>query len=194
MTPADREAPPRWLLVSAFAVVYLVWGSTYLAILIAIESIPPFLMAGSRFLVAGLVLYAFARLSGAARPLAREWRGAALLGALFLFFGNGGVVWAETRVASSMAAVIVAVMPLWTVVIERLRGGPPPARSVIAGLVLGLGGVALLLAPGGGAVDLTGALVLTLASVSWAYASVISRSTPQPESGALRSTGGAVQG
>ena len=187
MSASSPPAPSRSLVIAAFATVYLVWGSTYLAIAIAIETLPPLLMAGVRFLIAGVVLYSAARLTGAARPEPRMWRSALLLGALFLLMGNGGVVWAEQRVASGLAAVLVATMPLWTVVIERMRGAPTPPPATIAGLLAGLAGVALLLAPGGGRVELLGAAVLTLASISWAYASIISKGQPLPKSGALSS-------
>ena len=187
MSASSPPAPSRALVIAAFATIYLVWGSTYLAIAIAIETLPPLLMAGIRFLIAGVVLYSAARLTGAARPEPRMWRSALLLGALFLLMGNGGVVWAEQRVASGLAAVLVATMPLWTVVIERMRGAPTPPPATIAGLLAGLAGVALLLAPGGGRVELLGAAVLTLASISWAYASIISKGQPLPKSGALSS-------
>ena len=187
MSASSTPAPARALVIAAFATIYLVWGSTYLGIAIAIETLPPLLMAGVRFLVAGIVLYSAARLTGAARPEPRMWRSALMLGALFLLLGNGGVVWAEQRVASGLAAVLVATMPLWTVVIERMRGAPTPPPATIVGLLAGLAGVALLLAPGGGRVDVLGAAVLTLASISWAYASIISKRQPLPKSGALSS-------
>ena len=182
-----RPAPSRTLLFGAFGIVYVVWGSTYLAIRIAIETIPPLLMAGTRFLVAGAILYAWARARGARRPSGRAVRDAALLGALFLFLGNGGLVWAETRVPSGLAAVLAATTPFWTVLIERLRGTESAVRpAVYAGLALGLGGVVLLMLPGGheAAVDLLGAGVILVAALIWAYAMVISRSLTLPESGA----------
>jgi drug/metabolite transporter (DMT)-like permease len=175
------------MLFGAFGIVYVVWGSTYLAIRIAIETIPPLLMAGTRFLVAGAILYAFARARGARRHSGRAVRDAALLGALFLFLGNGGLVWAETRVPSGLAAVLAATTPFWTVLIERLRGTESAVRpAVYAGLALGLGGVVLLMIPGGHeeAVDLLGAGVILVAALIWAYAMVISRSLTLPESGA----------
>jgi drug/metabolite transporter (DMT)-like permease len=182
-----RPAPSRTLLFGAFGIVYVVWGSTYLAIRIAIETIPPLLMAGTRFLVAGAILYGWARARGAPRPSGRAVRDAALLGALFLFLGNGGLVWAETRVPSGLAAVLAATTPFWTVLIERLRGAESAVRPVVyAGLALGLGGVVLLMLPGGHeeAVDLLGAGVILVAALIWAYAMVISRSLTLPESGA----------
>jgi drug/metabolite transporter (DMT)-like permease len=183
-----RSDPSRTLLFGAFGIVYVVWGSTYLAIRIAIETIPPLLMAGTRFLVAGAILYAWARARGAPRPGARAMRDAALLGALFLFIGNGGLVWAETRVPSGLAAVLDATTPFWTVLIERLRGSQAAVRpAVYAGLALGLIGVVLLMLPGGHeeAVDLLGAGVILVAALVWAYAMVMTRSLTLPESGAV---------
>ncbi len=183
----DRPERSRALLLAAFAIVYLVWGSTYLAIRIAIETVPPLLMAGTRFLVAGSALYGWARFRGAAAPAPRPARNAALLGGLFLFLGNGGLVWAETRVPSGIAAVLAATTPLWTVLIERFRGAPPVRPAVYAGLALGLGGVVVLMLPGGGhpSVDLIGAGVIAVAAMIWAYAMVLSGTLALPESGSV---------
>ncbi|HEU5050209.1 MAG TPA: EamA family transporter [Gemmatimonadales bacterium] len=190
MTPTARSRPPRALVVAAFAAIYIVWGSTYLAIRVAIETIPPFLMAGTRFLIAGLVLYAWARLRGAPSPSRSNWRAAIILGALFLLFGNGGVVWAEQTVPSGIAAVLVALLPIWTAIIEWIRPpGKRPGAAVTVGLVTGFAGVALLLAPGvgGTAIDPVGGVVLMLASLSWAYAGIISQEQPLPGSAVLSS-------
>ena len=186
----NHASPPRALLIAAFAVIYIVWGSTYLAIRVAIETLPPFLMAGTRFLIAGTIMYAWASSRGAARPTGREWRAAAILGAFFLLFGNGGVVWAEQRVPSGLAAVLVALLPIWTAIIEWVRpGGRRPGALVTLGLLIGFGGVALLFAPSTGSsrVDPVGGIVLMLASLSWGIASVLSKSVPLPESGARAS-------
>ena len=190
MNRPPAAPPSRALVLAAFGVVYIVWGSTYLAIRVAIESIPPFLMAGTRFLVAGALMYGWSRMRGAPRPGRPAWRAALLLGALFLLFGNGGVVWAEQYVASGLAAVLVALMPIWTAIVEWARpGGTRPGLMTTAGLLTGFAGVALLLAPGGSGAEIhrVGALVLILASLAWAIASVISRSMPLPESGAQSS-------
>src|SRR4051794_9838886 len=105
-------SPARWLVLSAFAIVYLVWGSTYLAILFALETLPPFAMAAARFLIAGGAMYAFARIFGGAEaPTVAQWRTTAIVGVLLLVFGNGLVVWSELRVASGVAALIVGVVP-----------------------------------------------------------------------------------
>jgi len=183
----NRPQPSRALMLGAFAIVYVVWGSTYLAIRIAIETVPPLLMAGTRFLLAGAALYLWARMRGAARPGAAAVRGSAILGVLFLFLGNGGLVWAETRVPSGLAAVLVATVPLWAVLIERFRGAPAVRPMVWLGLATGLGGVALLMVPGGGgvAIDPVGAAVLVVASIIWAYGIVIARSLTLPDSGGV---------
>lgn len=166
----------RLKLIIAFACVYVIWGSTYLAIRIAIETIPPFLMAGARFVVAGAILLAFARLRGAAWPSARDWKVAAIVGALMLVGGNGGVVWAEQTVPSSLAALIVAAVPIVTVALEWLRkGGTRPGRATILGLVTGFAGVAILVNPfatDAARVDPVGALALLAATVTWAAGSI----------------------
>src|SRR5687767_1094777 len=138
-------APPRGLLVAAFAAVYVIWGSTYLAIRFAIETLPPLLMAGARFLIAGGLLYAFLRLRGTEPPSRAQWRGAALIGALLLFGGNGGVTWAEQTVPSGVVALLVALVPMWMVLLTWMRRGPRPNGRVIIGLAMGLVGMALLI-------------------------------------------------
>lgn len=173
----SREDRVRLLL--AFAAVYIVWGSTYLAIRYAIESLPPFLMAGSRFIVAGLILCLWSRSRGAAWPTAKEWQTAAIIGWCMLLGGNGGVVWAEQRVPSSMAALIVAVVPLVTVLIDWLRpGGQRPDLATIVGLCIGFAGVAILVNPAAGdaaRIDPLGALALLGGTVAWAAGSIYSR-------------------
>jgi drug/metabolite transporter (DMT)-like permease len=173
-----------WQIAAALAAVYVVWGSTYLAIRIAIESLPPFWMASGRFVIAGALLYGFARWRGAERPTAEHWRSAALVGTLLLGFGNGGVVWAEQRVDSGVAALIVSTVPLWMVVLDWLRpGGVRPRLGVFAGLALGFVGLVLLIRPSSaGAIDLIGVGVLMLGSLGWAWGSLQSRFLRLPES------------
>jgi drug/metabolite transporter (DMT)-like permease len=171
--------------VVAFAAVYLIWGSTYLAIRFAIETIPPFLMAGTRFLIAGSLLYAWTRLRGAQRPTRIHWREAAIIGALMLLGGNGGVTWAEQRIPSGLAALLVAAVPMWIVLLEALRpGGARPSAWTLLGLVMGLLGVALLIGPanltGGQHVDLVGALVVLIGALAWAIGSLYSRQAQLP--------------
>lgn len=181
--------PPQGKLITAFAAVYLIWGSTYLGIRFAIETIPPHLMAAARFLVAGAILYAWSRWRGAPAPTVRNWRASAIVGGFLLLGGNGAVVWAETRVPSGLTALLVAMVPIWMLVLEmhpRL-GGKRPRAAVVVGIVLGLAGLILLVAPGKleGRVDPVGAGVLVLGCLSWAFGSLHSRVAELPKSGFL---------
>ena len=164
------------------ATVYLVWGSTYLAIRFAVETLPPFLMAGTRFLVAGAILYGWRRAAGFPRPSVAQWRAAAVVGGLMLLVGNGGVTWAEQWVESGTAALMVASVPLWMVLLDWARpGGRPPRRSVWAGILVGLLGVGLLF--GGPELDpryTLGWAALLVASISWAAGSLYSRAAVLP--------------
>ena len=185
-TPSPAAATPsRASVVAAFAAVYTIWGSTYLAILFAIETIPPFLMAGVRFLIAGAVLYAWVRLRGAQRPPRQAWKHALVIGGLLLLGGNGAVVWAEQSVPSGVAALLVASVPFWMVLLDWLRpGGVRPTLGVLAGLLFGFGGIALLVGPGelgGGGVPPLGAAVLVVGSFAWSVGSIYSRGVPHPE-------------
>jgi drug/metabolite transporter (DMT)-like permease len=171
----------------AFTAVYVVWGSTYLAIRFGVQTIPPFMMAGMRFVSAGLLLYAWARLRGAPRASLREWRSAAIIGVLLLFVANGGVTWAEQRVPSGIAALLAAMVPLWIVVLDwTLHGGARPRPGVIAGLAIGFAGVLLLIGPdqilGHNRLDMAGIAVLLIASLSWATGSLYSRKAKLPSS------------
>ncbi|MGH9369243.1 MAG: EamA family transporter [Thermoanaerobaculia bacterium] len=174
----EREAPAGRVLL-AFAAIYLLWGSTYLGIRYAVETLPPFVMAGTRHLTAGLLLYGWIRLRGERRPEARDWRLAAGIGALMLLGGNGLVSWAEQRVASGLAALIVASVPLWMTVLEAARRRQAPRPAVIAGLVLGIVSLGWLVAPGrfggNGHVDRLGAAALLVAALCWATGSLYSR-------------------
>jgi drug/metabolite transporter (DMT)-like permease len=174
----EREAPAGRVLI-AFAAIYILWGSTYLAIRFAVETLPPFLMAGTRHLTAGLLLYGWNRLRGEPRPKARDWRLAAVVGGLLLLGGNGLVSWAEQRVPSGLAALIVASVPLWMTVLEAAQRRRAPRLAVVAGLVLGMASLGWLVAPGrfggNGHVDALGAGALLLASLSWATGSLYSR-------------------
>lgn len=179
--------PSRLQVATAFAAVYVLWGSTYFAIKVAIETLPPFWMAASRFLVAGGLLYLWARRRGAPAPQPVHWRSALVVGGLLLLGGNGGVVWSEQRVPSGLAALLVATVPLWMVMLDGAgRGWRRPPAQVLAGVAMGLGGVALLVGPGrfGGShgVDPLGAAVLILASLSWTAGSLYSRRARLPAS------------
>jgi drug/metabolite transporter (DMT)-like permease len=183
---AAGRGPARGRVALAFAAVYVLWGSTYLAIRFGIETIPPFLMAGTRHLIAGLLLYIWMRSRGTPRPSAAHWRSAAVIGGLMLLGGNGLVTWAEQRVPSGLAALIIASVPIWMAVLEGLEKRARPGGTVIAGLLLGLAGIALLVAPGrfagNGHVDPIGALVLLTAALCWSFGSLYSRRVPLPAS------------
>ncbi len=182
----ELQSTSRVRLVLGFAIVYVVWGSTYLAIRIGLDTLPPFLLGATRFLIAGGLLYTWSRWRGAAKPSALEWKRAAIIGGLLLFVGNGAVSWAEQRVSSGMTSLMVATVPLWMVLCEWGRGVRPRLIGV-GGVLLGLVGVALLVFPvgdtselaasGGGSavIDPVGAIVLAMASLSWTVGSLYSR-------------------
>ena len=169
---------------TALAVVYVVWGSTYLGIEVAIETLPPLLMGGARFLAAGAILYALASHFGDRSPGAptrRQWLGAAVTGVPLFLFGNGLVAVAQQTVASGVAALIVATVPLWIVLLDRFVFRGRLSLLVLVGVGVGFAGVALLVDPTGpGDVDRTGALLLVLASAGWALGSLLSRTVPLP--------------
>jgi drug/metabolite transporter (DMT)-like permease len=179
MTAAFARRSPAGVAV-ALATVYLVWGSTYLAIRVTDRSMPPLLMSSARFLVAGVALYAFSS-RGRARPTLREWGAAAVVGAGLLLVGNGGVAWAETRLESGLAALIVAIIPLWVAILDRICFGQRLSPPAIVGLFAGFGGVVLLVRPGGG-IDVVPVLALVVATAAWAAGSLYARGAPLPRS------------
>jgi drug/metabolite transporter (DMT)-like permease len=168
-----------------FLAVYLIWGSTYVAIRFAIDTLPPFLMAGMRYLAAGAVLLAWGLRDGA-RPTLHHWREALLLGAFFFLGGNGAVVWAEQRVPSGIASLLIATMPLWVVLLDWLRpGGTRPHSLVAAGVVLGFGGLLLLMSRSEAdstRIDVAGAVVLVGGAFSWAIGSLYALHADLPRS------------
>ncbi|HEX9614881.1 MAG TPA: EamA family transporter, partial [Bacteroidota bacterium] len=141
------DTPSRPKIILAFAAVYIIWGSTYLAIRIGVETIPPFLLAGMRFVVAGAILYTWIRSRSSERPTVAQWRSAAVVGASLLFFGNGGVSWAEQFVPSGITALIIAVTPVWFLVFDWWHRGYQPTAGGGLGLLLGTIGVVLLIDP-----------------------------------------------
>lgn len=186
-------------MIAAFAAVYIIWGSTYLAIRFAVETIPPFMMAGMRFLISGAILYAWARTHGVGKSSRLEWRNTAIVGALLLLGGNGGVVWAERFVPSGLTALLVAILPFWMVLLDWARPhGKKPSVGVGIGLFVGLIGLVVLIGPAalhpgtptpsGDDVKLIGAVVLILASLSWAIGSIFSQNSKMPKS-AIVATG-----
>jgi drug/metabolite transporter (DMT)-like permease len=185
------DTPRRSLLVAAFLVVSIVWGSTYLVIRFALDSYPPFLLGAVRFLLAGAALYAFARTRGERTPRAVEWGAGALTGVLFFVVGNGLVNVAEQSVSSGLASVLVASMPLWATLFSRAFGQRSSAGET-AGVLLGMVGVAVLVggdlrgSPGGAACAL-------LAPMGWALGSVTSKRLPLP-AGTMRTATQMISG
>ncbi len=172
----------------ALIAIYLIWGSTYLAIRYVVESIPPFMSAGFRFISAGILLYAWRIAKGDPVPTRRQWRDAGIIGLLLLVGGNGLVSWAEQFVPSGIAALLISTVPIWMVVIESLRpGGEKPTTRAIIGLVLGFSGVALMIGPGElsqeiGALHPLGLIALPAAALLWSFGSVHSKSSDLPPS------------
>ena len=178
--PASKDVPRLASVLLAFAAVYLIWGSTYLAIRWAIETMPPLLMAAARFLVAGALLYAWQLAKGVPIPTRAQWKAAAIGGAFLLVGGNGAVVIAQQWVPSGIAALVVASVPLWMVLMDWFFGSRvAPSVRAWAGLATGFVGVALLAgSPGvgaGGSEELIGALFLLVAAMSWAAGSIYTR-------------------
>src|ERR1700719_2307748 len=175
-------SPRRLSIIFAFAAIYLIWGSTYLGILFAIQSIPPFLMAGSRFLIAGLIMFAIARTQGPLRSTAVEWRTSLIVGACLLLGGNGGVTLSEKFIESGLASLIVATVPIYITLLGWLFGMTPrPAPIVWLGLAGGFLGAGLLLGPalrfssGSGSHPAIGMSILLVGSFLWSAGSLYSR-------------------
>jgi drug/metabolite transporter (DMT)-like permease len=198
---AGSDRPGTTAIVLAFAAIYIVWGSTYLAIRFAVETLPPFLMLFARFFTAGVLMYLYLRWRGVPRPGAREWLGATVVGGLLLLGGTGAVGWAEQWIDSGLAALIVAIVPVWMVLLDWI--GPErrkPTGAVVAGLVFGLVGVAVLVGPvdlsGGGRMQFIGSAVVVFGTLSWATGSVFGSRLPHPSSpwmsAALQMTAGGV--
>jgi drug/metabolite transporter (DMT)-like permease len=186
-SPETIVAPSRWQVAMAFAAVYIIWGSTYLGIRLAVESIPPFSMASARALIAGVLLYIWARGRGAARPERIHWREATIVGGFLLLGGNGLLSWAEQQVPSGVSALIIGSVPLWMVLLEWLwHSGPRPTMGLVSGLVVGFAGLGFLVAPGnlgdGGRINFSGAVALLLAAFLWAIGSLYSRRARLPSS------------
>jgi drug/metabolite transporter (DMT)-like permease len=166
---------------AALAVVYVVWGSTYVAMRVGVRELPPLLLSGGRFLFAGLLLYAWcATRPGHRRPTAREWRSAALLGLLMPAAGTGGATWAEQRLPAGTAALLLATIPVWTILFARVVDRDRVGVRTATGLVLGLVGVAVLVDPGGGRTDLLSAAVAVGGAAAWGAGSVTAGHVAHP--------------
>lgn len=190
-TPASHGSTgSTTLLVTAFAAVYVIWGSTYLAIRIGVETVPPLMLAGLRHFTVGVLLYPVLRWKTGVRPTAIHWKTAAVTGFLLLFVGNGGVSWSEQVVPSGITALLVVMVSFWLVIVDWLRpGGHRPVPKVLLGLVLGFAGVALLVGPihlgGSERVDLPGVAVLVISCFAWACGSIYSKHGGMPSSALL---------
>jgi len=199
--PPRTGAPPPWKVVAAFATIYIVWGSTYLAIKWAVEGCPPFLMAGARFFTAGAILYAFALWRGAPRVEPAHWKSAWISGALLLLIGNGCVAWALPRLPSGAASLFIATTPLWIVGIDSTLSGRRPGLQVILGLLMGCVGLVLLALPRGvslgAGTDPYASFALIVGPICWAAGSIYSRDARMHPSSFLSAglqqlTGGAM--
>ena len=193
--PSRSDAAPRWFhlfrfslssmpsrtsLIVAFAAIYLIWGSTYLGIRLAVEAMPPFLLAGARFIIAGALLFAFLKLRGAPWPTAQQWRINAIIGTILLVGGNGLVVWAPQFVPSGITALLLGVGPLFIVLTEwAWPGGLRPSAVTLGALLLGFGGVTWLAAPwersAEGGLHAGGVAAMLAACIFWAIGSIYSR-------------------
>ncbi len=190
MEPTAR--PPAWKTVLAFSIIYFVWGSTFLAIRVGVREVPPLLLASMRFFIAGVVLFAWLRLKGTPSPSRREWVAASLLAVCIFVLDYGLLFWAEQRVPSGIAAVMLATIPVFMSLSEILflRTQRLTVRLVLA-LLVGMGGVAVLVSRsasfGEAPIDGAGAVALVVAAMSWSIASTLTRKLPLPASKAMSS-------
>ena len=194
--------PPKWQILTAFSIIYLVWGSTFLAVRVSVQQVPPFLLAAVRFLLAGTILYAWMRLRGVAAPTRREWVVSSLLSTLIFVLDYGCLFWAEQRVPSGIAAVVLATIPVFITLLEIifLKTQRLTLRLGLA-LLTGICGVSVLMnnsfTLGEVPIDRAGALALLVASVSWSFATVftnrLSLPASKPMSAAAQMLSGGVQ-
>ncbi len=192
-SPTHRPASnTKWKTLSAFAIIYFVWGSTFLAIRIGVHEVPPFLLAAIRFSIAGLVLYLWSIARGERSPTAREWKSISLIAVLIFVVDYGLLFWAEQRVPSGMAAVVVAIIPAFMTISEIvfLKTQKLTVRLAVS-LLIGLAGVAILMSRslnlGGAPIDMPGAIALIVASIGWSIASALMRKIPLPSSKVMSS-------
>ena len=178
----SQKNPSKALVVTAFALLYIIWGSTYLGILIAVKSIPPFLMAGTRFIIAGVILYTWCRLKGEATPDIKSIGHISFSGILLLFIGNSGLVWVEQYLPSGFAAIVIATTPLWFVILDKRQWKFHFAnKPIILGLLIGFAGVLSLFAGksdihfSDNKMQLISFFVLVLGSISWASGTLYSK-------------------
>ena len=186
------SAPRAWKVLLAFAIIYFVWGSTFLAIRVGVREVPPFLLAGIRFLIAGLVLFGWMRAKGTASPTARQWFSATLLAMLIFVLDYGLLFWAERRVPSGIAAVMMATIPVFMTLSEILFLKTQRLTPRLgAALLIGIGGVLVLVSRsisfGDSPIDTIGAIALIVAAIGWSVGSALTRKLPLPSSKAMSS-------
>ena len=184
--------PHRWQTLLAFAIIYFVWGSTFLAIRVGVHQVPPFLFAGMRFFAAGIILYAWMRATGTPSPTLREWAAASLLAVLIFVFDYGLLFWAEQRVPSGIAAVMMATIPVFMALAEIfILRTQRFTRRLASALLIGIGGVAVLVSRsagfGEGPINTSGAIALVVAAISWSLASALTRKLSLPASKVMSS-------
>src|ERR1700683_5199711 len=174
----SHDRPPKWKTLLAFSIIYFVWGSTFLAVRVGVREVPPLIFAAMRFLTAGIVLYVWLIARGEPSPSAREWKSASILGAIIFLLDYGFLFWAETRVPSGLAAVMLAMIPVFMALSEIifLRTQQLTVRLALA-LLIGIGGVAVLMSRslnlGGTPIDHKGAVALLVAAVTWSLVSAL---------------------
>jgi len=189
------------MILGAFALVYTIWGSSYIGIHFAIQTLPPFLMTALRFGLAGVIVVGWAKLRGTPWPTLRQWGYSAVIGFLLFVVNNGGIVWAEGHgIPTGVAAVLIATLPMWMVLLTWLKpGGTYPGHLVIAGMVIGFIGIIVLAHPEQGVpLNLLGVVALLIAAFAWAFGSLYAKSAPLPESPTMSTgmqllCGGALQ-
>ncbi|MGA9567463.1 MAG: EamA family transporter, partial [Candidatus Korobacteraceae bacterium] len=189
---ATASQPRAWKVLLAFSIIYFVWGSTFLAIRVGVREVPPFLLAGMRFVVAGLALFGWMRARGTPSPTRREWGGATLLAVLIFVCDYGLLFWAERRVPSGIAAVMLATIPVFMALSEIIiLKTQRLTMRLAAALVVGIGGVAVLVSHsvsfGDAPIDPVGACALIAAAISWSAASALTRKVPLPAEKAMSS-------
>lgn len=183
-----QQAASALAIWTALSAVYLIWGSTYLAIRFTVESMPPFSSAALRFVISGAFLYSWRRLAGDPSPSREQWRNAAVIGVFLLVGGNGGVVWASQFIPSSLAALLVATVPLWMILFDALRHGDKPRGVALMGILIGFCGAVLLLgwsAQEASEEHLYGAFAVLVASCLWAIGSIYGKTAALPPSSLL---------
>lgn len=185
---SHSNQPPPGRIVAAFVALYLIWGSTYLAMRVTVETMPPLLMAGARFIIAGVLMHLWVRLRGAARPTRLHWRNSAIAGVLLLLGGNGLIVVAEKTITSGLAALLVAVVPLWIALLDWLQpqGKRPDAKNIL-GILVGLTGMAMLVksqhgSANAGETHWAGIGMVIVAGILWAWGSLFMRYNDRPAS------------